>query len=104
MPVVIQVLFGAKFSDSAIFSQIVLISLGIYLVSNILYDNTIFGRTSQMGVIYLNNVLVSSGQLLSLLVVFYIFSESEYLLIMFASLYPLKSFLRIVILVFQNGY
>ena len=102
MPVVIQVLFGAKFSDSAIFSQIVLISLGIYLVSNILYDNTIFGRTSQMGVIYLNNVLVSSGQLLSLLVVFYIFSESEYLLIMFASLYPLKSFLRIVILVFSK--
>ena len=76
MPLVITFLFGTKFSDSAIFSQIVLISLGLYSVSNILYDNTIFGKTSHMGAIYLNNILVSVSQLLSLLVVFYIFAGS----------------------------
>ena len=35
MPVIITVLFGAKFSGSAIFSQVVLVSLGLYLLSNI---------------------------------------------------------------------
>ena len=88
-----------QFSGSAIFSQIVLLSLGLYLVSNILHDNTIFGKANHIGAIYSNNILVSISQLLSLLLIFYIFSESEYLLIMFAFLYPLKAFLSIVILV-----
>ena len=99
MPVVITFLFGVKFSGSAIFSQIVLVSLGLYLLSNIFYDNTIFGKANRLGAIYLNNVLVSIGQLLSLLAIFYIFSESEHLLIMFAFMYPLKAFLSIVVLV-----
>jgi O-antigen/teichoic acid export membrane protein len=99
MPVIITVLFGAKFSGSAIFSQVVLVSLGLYLLSNILYDNIIFGKESRIEAIYLNNVLVSIGQFLSLLAVFYIFSGSEHLLIMFAFLYPWKAFLSIVALV-----
>ena len=99
MPVIIAVLFGAKFSGSAIFSQVVLVSLGLYLLSNILYDNTIFGKGDHIEAIYLNNVLVSIGQFLSLLAVFYIFSGSERLLIMFAFLYPWKAFLSIVVLV-----
>lgn len=102
MPVFITALFGAKFSGSAIFSQIVLLSLGLYLVGNILHDSTIYGKANHMGAIYSNNILVSIGQLLSLLLIFYIFSESEYLLIMFAFLYPLKAFLSIVIIVFSK--
>jgi O-antigen/teichoic acid export membrane protein len=102
MPLFIWVLFGEKFSGSVIFGQIVLGSLGIYLASNLLFDNIMFGKENNIKAIYINNVLVSLGQFLSLLAVFHIFSDSKYLLIMFALQYPWKAILNIIVLVSSN--
>lgn len=102
MPLFIWVLFGEKFSGSVIFGQIVLGSLGIYLASNLLFDNIMFGKENNIKAIYINNVLVSLGQFLSLLAVFHIFSDSKYLLIMFALQYPWKALLNILVLLLSK--
>ena len=66
----------------------------------------VFGRIYSSASTLLFSVVLSRlmpidvyGQFLSLLVVFYIFSGGEHLLIMFAFLYPWKVFLSIFILV-----
>jgi O-antigen/teichoic acid export membrane protein len=102
MPLFIWVLFGEKFSDSVVFGQIVLGSLGVYLVSNLLFDNVMFGKENNIKAIYINNLVVSLGQFLSLLGVFHIFSDSKYLLIMFALQYPWKAFLNIAVLLLSK--
>ncbi|MEK9570823.1 MAG: hypothetical protein VW124_17525 [Paracoccaceae bacterium] len=99
MPLFVWVLFGEKFSGSVIFGQVVLGSLGIYLVSNLLFDNTMYGKKNNVNLIYVNNVLISASQFLSLLATFHFFSDSKYLLIMFALQYPWKAILNIIVLV-----
>ena len=95
-------LFGEKFLGNVIFGQVVLGSFGVYLTSNLLYDNTIFGQDNNINVIYTNNVVVSVAQFLSLLVVFHIFADSDYLLIAFALQYPWKSVLSMVVIVLSK--
>jgi len=102
MPFFVWVLFGEKFSGSIIFGQVVLGSLGIHLVSNLLFDNIMYGKKNNVKVIYVNNVLVSASQFLSLLVTFHIFSDSKYLLIMFALQYPWKAILNIIVLILSK--
>ena len=59
-----------------------------------------YGVDSNIKIIYLNNVLVSTAQLLSLFCVFYFLADSRYLLLVFACLYPWKAILNIVIILF----
>ena len=102
MPFIIWLLFGEKFLGSVIFGQIVLGSLGVYLASNLLHDNTMYGQENNINVIYANNVIVSLVQFLSLLISFHIFADSNYLLVVFALQYPWKAALTIIVLLLSK--
>ena len=44
VPHLIVILYGEKFAPSSFFAKIVLVSLGLFLVSNLIYDETIFSK------------------------------------------------------------
>jgi len=93
MPLVIYLLYGDKYISSAIYANIIFLSLGIHLVSILYHNQLLFNKNKPLKIVYYGESVISVIKI-ALVFLFIIIPETnETKLIMLALMYPIKNIL-----------
>jgi O-antigen/teichoic acid export membrane protein len=101
-PSAIVLLYGESYAVSVHYAQVILMSLGLYVVHALLYNQSMFNKQSSLRKIYANNLVIPLFSLVYLALVVSSGAEQHVLLMYMAFLYPLKMIFSIIALLLMG--
>ena len=98
IPKTIIYFYGDQYGDSIIFSQILISSLGIYLLHSFYYNQTMFNKKKSIKIIYINNIFIPLALVLLLYAFVNIGYSAKTKLLLISFLYPVRLVLSIILI------
>ncbi len=89
-PKFIEFVYGIEYTDSVMYGQIIVLSMGLHFFQVIYYNHALFNKKKSLRVIYLHNTITPLILLVTLLLFLYVPDNPDTQLFLLALLYPVK--------------
>jgi len=98
IPKLIIFIYGEQYAKSTIFANVIILSMGIYFLQTVYYNQALFNRNSSINKIYINNVITPIILIILIGLFLHFPNDIEIKLLLLSCLYPIRLLLTIFII------